>query len=84
MTLLSLFVKFEDILEEASEQFAPHLICNFAFQLAEEYNRFYQELPILKAATPEVQGFRLQLTMATNYLLQICFSLLGLEVLKKM
>ena len=84
LTLLSLFVKFEDILEEASEQFAPHLICNFAFQLAEEYNRFYQELPILKAATPEAQGFRLQLTMATNYLLQICFSLLGLEVLKKM
>ena len=43
MDLLRAFPKFSEVVEEAAEKYAPNLICNYLFDLAQKFNTFYAE-----------------------------------------
>jgi arginyl-tRNA synthetase len=76
--------KFPEVVLEAAGNFAPNLICNFLFDLAEKFNLFYDKWPILKAETPVMRDFRLALTAAVGQVIKNGLGLLGIETLEKM
>ena len=82
--ILRTIYKFPEVVQNAAEKFSPNLICNFAFDLAQKYNLFYNFCPIIKAKTLERKEFRLALTYATSQILKNCLKLLGISIPEKM
>jgi len=82
--ILRTIYKFPEVVLEAAKNFAPNLICNFLFDLAQKYNNFYNLHPIIKAPSPEMVSFRLALTRATAQVIKNGLSLLGIESLERM
>jgi len=82
--ILRTIYKFPEVVQEAAEEFSPNLICNFAFNLAQKYNLFYDTYPIIKAETQELKIFRLALTAAVSQILKNSLLLLGIAVPEKM
>ena len=84
MDILRLMYQFPEVVQEAAEKYAPNLICNFAFDLAQKYNTFYNAHPVLQADTPEQKQFRLLLTSAVAQLISNSLHLLGIKTLERM
>ena len=82
--VLGLLFKFPEIVAEAARTFSPNLLCNFAYELAQKYNLFYEKLPILNAEEKEQKIFRLALTKATAQILKNSLGLLGIGAPKRM
>ena len=81
LLVLRLLVQFPQIAEEAGENFAPNLLCNYLFELSKKFNNFYQKHKILQSKNQE---FRLQLTSAVGQILSTGLYLLGIEAPEKM
>ena len=84
LDLLRTIYKFPEVVQEAAEKYAPNLVCNFVFDLAQLYNNFYNTHSVLQADTEEQKHFRLLLTSAVAQLIQNSLSLLGIQTLEKM
>jgi len=82
--LLRLIYRFPEVISEAAKAFSPSTLCNFLFDLAQEYNFFYNHYPILRAENEELRGARLALTGATAQLIKTGLELLGIEPLERM
>jgi len=76
--------KFPEIVEEAAKKFSPNIIANFIFNLAQEFNCFYDAHPILKAENENLKSFRLLLTQCVAQVLKNSLSLLGISLPNKM
>ena len=49
--------KFNNVIETAFEELAPHKICAYIYDLSNAFNRFYHETKILRRKTKkEKQG----------------------------
>ncbi|MCL5439216.1 MAG: arginine--tRNA ligase [Patescibacteria group bacterium] len=79
--VLRQLIQFEEVVNSAAENFAPNLICNYIFDLAQKFNLFYQKYPILKS---EKEEFRLMLNEAVGDRLKEGLNLLGIEALERM
>ncbi len=84
MGILRHIQKFPEIVQEAAEKLAPNAIANFALDLAQKYNFFYNTYPVLKAETLQMVEFRLCLTRAVAQLLQNSLFLLGIKTPERM
>jgi arginyl-tRNA synthetase len=82
--LCSKLVYFKDVLDQAATEFYPHYICTYLFELASEFNNFYESVPVLKAETPEQKAVRLKLVQATAQVIKNGLGILGIEVLEEM
>ncbi len=82
--ILRTIYRFPEIVQEAADKFSPNLICNFAFDLAQKYNLFYQKHTIIKAKTDNLKMFRLGLTTVVAQILKNSLSLLGISAPEKM
>jgi len=82
--LLRTIYKFPEIIKEAAEKFSPNLICNFAFDLTQKYNLFYDFCPVIKAETKELKILRLALTTAVSQVLKNSLSILGISAPERM
>ena len=82
--ILRTIYKFPEVVQESAEEFSPNLICNFAFDLAQKYNLFYQLHPVIKAETKELKSFRLFLTTAVAQVLKNSLAILGISAPEKM
>lgn len=80
--LLRSLAQFPEVVLRAAESFAPHLMTTYLFELAQDYNLFYQKLPILKV--PEKKQLRLFLTRATGHVIKQGLALLGIDVPERM
>ena len=69
---------FTDVVESSALQFAPHILCNYLYELAQKFNTFYEKSPILKSEK-ESKQLRLALTSATGNVLKNGLGLLGIE-----
>lgn len=74
--------KFDEVIQNASQQLAPHLLCTYLYELSQAFNSFYNQEMILKA-TP-ARDFRLQLTSAVAIVLSKGLSVLGISVPEQM
>jgi len=79
MTLL----RFPEALEGALDNYRPNLLCEYLFGLATSFNRFYYELPVLKAGEIERKR-RLSLVEATARVLGSGLEMLGICPLDRM
>jgi arginyl-tRNA synthetase len=61
----------------------PQKMVEYLHSLAEQYHRFYQECPIIKAE-PEISEARLLLSMATRQVLRNGFRVLGISAIESM
>jgi len=82
--LLRLLSQFSDVVAEAANRYAPHLLCTYLFDLAQAFNLFYQKLPILKADEKNIRDFRLNLTEKTGIVLKQGLALLGIKAPDRM
>ncbi|MBL7150905.1 arginine--tRNA ligase [Candidatus Microgenomates bacterium] len=48
LAILRMIYRFPEVVKEAGENYAPNLICNFLFDLAQKYNTFYNKWSILQ------------------------------------
>lgn len=74
---------FENAVLSAYEKNEPYFITRFIVQLAQEYNRFYHECPII-TENVDVKKARLLLTYCVNNVLKIGLNLLGINAPEKM
>ncbi len=84
VALIRTIYRFSEVIQEAGENFAPNLLCNFLFDLAQKYNLFYNKQPILRAEREELRDFRLVLTAAVAQVIKNGLHLLGIETPERM
>ena len=75
---------FPALVLQAAEMHSPAVIANYAFELASEYNRFYQEHTILKEKELQSRGLRLSLSQFTAKVIANALWMLGIEVPERM
>lgn len=71
-------------LQEAAREYSPAVMSNYAYELAKEYNQFYQSIPIFNEADPTKLKFRIALSKTVADLLKKSMSVLGISVPEKM
>jgi arginyl-tRNA synthetase len=76
-------LNFGLVLEAVAEEYRPNYLCNYLYDLAGHFTRFYENCPVLKAAEPE-RASRLALCDATGQVLKQGLAVLGIEVLEQM
>ena len=70
--------------KEAAEGFSPALIANYCYDLAKEFNQYYQQTPILKEENNSILKMRLALIQEVASVLRKAMALLGIELPEKM
>ncbi|MBI2642484.1 MAG: arginine--tRNA ligase [Candidatus Wildermuthbacteria bacterium] len=84
LDILRYIYRFSEAVAEAAKLFSPNLVAQFAVELAQKYNVFYNKLPVLQAPTKGQSEFRLALTSSVAQLLQNSLHLLGISTLERM
>jgi arginyl-tRNA synthetase len=76
-------LNFGLVLEAAAEEYRPNFLCNFLYELAGHFARFYENCPVLKAE-PSRRASRLVLCDLTAKVLKQGLEILGIEMLEQM
>jgi arginyl-tRNA synthetase len=76
-------MNFGITLEAAADEYRPNFLCNYLFELAGHFARFYESCPVLKASPPE-KADRLALCQLTGKVLKQGLNTLGIETTEKM
>lgn len=71
-------------LQEAVREYSPAIIANYAYELAKEYNQFYQAVPIFNESDPVKLKFRIAFSEVTANTIKKAMSLLGIRVPDRM
>jgi arginyl-tRNA synthetase len=74
---------FDAVIAEVEEELLPNRLCAYLFELSQVFNRFYDQVPVLKAP-PEARGSRLALCRLTADTLKQGLRLLGIQTLTRM
>jgi arginyl-tRNA synthetase len=82
--LVLMLASFPDAFTEASDYLKPNTIADYANNLADKFNTFYNALPVLKAETPETSEARLALVDAVRIVLRNALSLIGVVAPERM
>jgi len=82
--LIRLLPKYSEQVAVAAQEYKPNLICNYLYALAQNFNSFYNTVPVLKAAKKTEKTFRLKIVKAVSQILENGLKLLGIEVLQEM
>ncbi|MBX7124118.1 MAG: arginine--tRNA ligase [Cyclobacteriaceae bacterium] len=70
--------------QEAARDYSPAVIANYAYELAKDYNQFYQTVSILSEADATKLSFRLMLSATVADVIRHSMSLLGIQVPERM
>lgn len=76
--------KFNEIMKTAYEEIAPHKICSYIYNLANELNRFYHETKILAEENEEQKASWIALLELTRKVLETCIDVLGFSAPERM
>lgn len=71
-------------LQEAGREFSPAIVANYAYELAKEYNQFYQAIPIFNESDPAKLRFRIAFSQITANTIEKAMAVLGIRVPDKM
>lgn len=77
--VLQILLKFPEIVAGVVENFEMHKIAAYAFELAQELNRYYEKTPISSASEVE-RSARLELIRKADFVLTRALDLLGIEI----
>lgn len=82
--LISVLNEYPKKVKEAGDNYAPSIIANYVYELAKAFNRFYQELPVLKGVDVNTMTFRVALSFVVGRTISRSLSLLGIESPERM
>ena len=81
--IIKKLLKFDEIIVSAEKDLMPNKICSYVFELCQIFNRFYDQLTILKAENNK-KCSRLAICNLTEKTLHLSLKLLGIETLERM
>lgn len=73
-----------DVLKDAYEKRAPHVICRYVYELSDICNGFYHDTKILSEENEQLRHERLALIAFIRDILTECLELLGIETPERM
>lgn len=76
--------KFNAMMEAAYEECAPNKVCAYIYDLANEFNRFYHETPILSEQDEGKKAGWIALLTLTRDILESCIDVLGFGAPERM
>ena len=82
--LLAHLVRFEEVILQAARDYSPALLAQYVYDLAKDYNGFYQELSIFNEPDDSLVNFRIGLSGLTAKVIHRSMNLLGIEVPNRM
>ncbi|MDL2228138.1 arginine--tRNA ligase [Odoribacter sp. OttesenSCG-928-L07] len=84
LNILKTLHEFPYVLDKAANDFSPALIANYVYELSKQYNKFYQEVNVLREENVELKMMRLLLSKFTANVIKNGMKLLGIEVPNRM
>lgn len=82
--LMLALVKYNEMMENAYEELAPHKICAYIYDLANAFNHFYHETKILAEENEAKKQGYIALLILTKKVLESCIDVLGFEAPERM
>ncbi|RGI84857.1 arginine--tRNA ligase [Dorea formicigenerans] len=82
--LMLALVKYNEMMENAYEELAPHKICAYIYDLANAFNHFYHETKILAEENEAKKQGYIALLVLTKKVLESCIDVLGFEAPERM
>lgn len=82
--LIGLLSIYPDRLQDAARDYSPSVIANYAYDLAKEYNQFYQSILIFSESDKQKLSLRVALSEKVGEVLSKAMGLLGVNVPEKM
>ena len=82
--LMMQLVSFNAMMEGAYKDVAPHKVCAFIYELANDFNKFYHETRIATEEDVEKKGSFIALLNLTKDMLEACIDVLGFNAPEKM
>lgn len=79
--LLRTITMYGEAVEIAAQTYAPNLLCNYLYDLAQKFNGYYA---IHKIIDTDNEAFRVELTAAVNQILKNGLKLLGISAPERM
>lgn len=76
--------RFADVFAQASAEYAPHKLCAYIYDLANDFNRFYHETKILAEEDQDKKNGYIALISYCKDILETCIELLGFAAPEKM
>ena len=82
--VIYLLGEFENKIKEAAKEYSPSIIAQYVYDLAKEYNRFYQEVSIFNESDVNKLHFRIAFSKAVAHAIKKGMGLLGIQVPDRM
>ena len=82
--LVKMLYRYPQVVLSAGDSFSPALIANYIYDVAKQFNHFYQETPIFKESDEQKRILRLQISQWVAVTIRNGMKLLGIDVPEKM
>jgi arginyl-tRNA synthetase len=84
MILIKQLAQFPLIIDDACNGYKPHIVANFLYETASNFNQFYRDCPVLSEENPLLRSSRLALVYATKIVLHNALEVLGITAPEEM
>lgn len=75
---------FGGVVKAVSDEYRPHVLCLYLYELASTFHRFFEFCPVLKAESDELCNTRLRICKLTGDVLARGLNLLGIRTVEEM
>lgn len=82
--LVLALLQWTGVVQSVVDSLEPHRLCNYLYELATLYHRFFEHCPVLKAEDASLHDARLALCKVTALTLDRGLGLLGIRVVERM
>ncbi len=82
--LLLFLARYEEVVAAALREYNPSTITRYCFDLAQEFNNFYNKHSVLGAESKYLIAARLQLSLAVKSVLENALALLSIDTVEEM
>lgn len=82
--LALMLLRYGGVVADVGRSLEPHRLCTYLYDLADVFNTFYQECPVLKAEDDTTRRSRLRLSDLVRRVLADGLDLLGIEAPQRM
>lgn len=76
--------QYPEVMQQAAAEYNPSLLCNYTFQLAQQFNSFYDAHSIGKAENEEKKQLRLMIIIMTAQVMRHVMNTMGINLPEKM
>jgi len=83
IALIKHLARWPQLIDQASSSYSPHLIAEYAFELANLFSQFYERHPVINAEQ-KIRKARLLLVWAFAQVLKNALHLLGIPIVQQM